>query len=163
MCLISALLGHIGFTLVSNHLKFTFTPAENVLIQTVATATGCTPVSAGIAETILAIEYVLPPKENGPIRPSTVELFIASCGLCLFGLIYAFLLRDDFILQEKTPWPSTTATANPIKIFHVQGDPKARNSSYQNEMPSEENDTSDCQESEIKLLETNSKRKAVGR
>ena len=136
--------------LLSNRLKFPFTPAENVLVQTVATAMGCMPVTAGFTETIPAIEYVLTPKENGPIRLSTVKLLIWSCGLCLFGLIFASLVRDHFILQEKMPWPSTTATANLIKILHVQGDLKGQNSSYQNELPSEENDTSDCQESGIK-------------
>ena len=149
--MVSALLGYIGFKLVSNHLKFPFTPAENVLIQTVATATGCMPVTARFTETIPAIEHVLTPKENGPIRLSTVKLLIWSCGLCLFGLIFASLLRDHFVPREKMPWPSTTATAKLIKILHVRGDLKGQNSSYQNELPSEENDTSDCQESGIKF------------
>ena len=74
--MVSALLGYMGFTLVSNHLKFLFIPAKNILIQTVANATGCMPIIAGFTETIPPIEYLLSPKENGPTCLSTVKLLI---------------------------------------------------------------------------------------
>lgn len=150
-CLVSALLGYIGFELVSNHLNFPFTPAENVLSQTVATATGCMPVIAGFTETIPAIGYLMTPKENRPTQLSTVRPLIWSYGLCLFGSIVKFLLREHFVLKEQMPWSSITATANPIKILHGHGDLKGQSSAYENELPSEENDTRDCQESGIQF------------
>lgn len=39
-------------------------------------------------------------------------------GLCFFGLIFASLLRDHFIVREKLPWPGPKATAHLINTLH---------------------------------------------
>ena len=120
MGMVSALLGFIGFKILSKYLRYPFTAAENVLIQTVATATGCMPVTAGFTGTIPALEHVLTPDQGGQLRFSFVKLLLWSFGLCFFGLIFASLLRDYFIIREKMPWPGVKATANMIRTLHSQ-------------------------------------------
>jgi uncharacterized oligopeptide transporter (OPT) family protein len=61
--------------------------------------------TAGFTGTIPALEYVIGPAENGPIRLSSTKLVVWSIGLCFFGLIFASLLRESLIVREKLPWP----------------------------------------------------------
>lgn len=118
MSMVSGLLGFIGFKLLSRYTARPFTPAENVLIISVATATGCMPVTAGFVGIIPALEYLIGPEENGPLRIAWESLLLWSLGLCFFGLIFASLLREHFIVREKLPWPGPKATAHLISTLH---------------------------------------------
>ncbi|RYP41074.1 hypothetical protein DL767_001235 [Monosporascus sp. MG133] len=114
----SGLLGYVGFQLFSRYLTVPFTPAENVLVISVATATGCMPVTAGLIGVIPAVEYLLGPEENGPLHLPWSSLLFWSTGLCFFGLIFASLFREFFIVREKLPWPGARATAQLINTLH---------------------------------------------
>jgi hypothetical protein len=66
MSMVSGLWGFVGFKLFSKHTAVRFSAAENVLVISVATATGCMPVTAGFVGIIPALEYLIGPEENGP-------------------------------------------------------------------------------------------------
>ena len=55
MSMVSGLLGYIGFKLFSGYTAIRFTAAENVLIISVATATGCMPVTTRFVGIIPAL------------------------------------------------------------------------------------------------------------
>jgi uncharacterized oligopeptide transporter (OPT) family protein len=118
MSMVSGLLGFVGFKLFSKHTSIRFTAAENVLVISVATATGCMPVTAGFVGIIPALEYLIGPNENGPLLMSWQSLILWSTGLCFFGLIFASLLRDHFVLKENLPWPGPKANAHLINTLH---------------------------------------------
>lgn len=115
---VSALLGYL---VINFFAKFSFTPlskAENVLIVSAATATGCMPGTAGFTEVIPALEYVLGPKEGGPVKLGWTEMVIWSLGLSFFGILFAALLKDRLIFPKVWPWPGATASANVINALH---------------------------------------------
>lgn len=119
MSMISALLGYIGFRMIPriSHL----TPEENVLLVSVATATGCMPITAGLIQTIPALEFILEPNEKGPIQRTVGDLMIWSIGLSFFGIVFASLLRKQFVERETNlPWPGATATALLIRTLHSE-------------------------------------------
>lgn len=118
MSMVSGLLGYIGFKLFSRYTVIRFTAAENVLIISVATATGCMPVTAGFVGIIPALEYLIGPEENGPLRIDWEKLVLWSMGLCFFGLVFASLFREHFVVREKLPWPGPKATAHLINTLH---------------------------------------------
>lgn len=118
MPMVSGLLGYIGFKLFSRYTIIPFSAPENVLIISVATATGCMPVTAGFTGVVPALEYVIGPEENGPLRIGWGNLVLWSLGLCFFGLIFASLLREHFVVREKLPWPGPRATAHLINTLH---------------------------------------------
>lgn len=118
MSMVSGLLGYIGFKLFSSYTAIPFTTAENVLIICVATAAGCMSVTAGFVGIIPALEYLISPEENGPLRLNWENLVLWSMALCFFGLIFASLLREHFIVREKFPWPGPKATAHLINTLH---------------------------------------------
>jgi hypothetical protein len=118
MAMVSGLLGFVLFKLFSRYTTVQLTAAENVLIVSVATATGCMPITAGFTGVIPALEYVIGPEENGPFRIAWQKLVLWSLGLCFFGLIFASLLRDHFVVRERLPWPGPKATAHLINTLH---------------------------------------------
>ncbi|KAK4197104.1 OPT oligopeptide transporter protein-domain-containing protein [Triangularia verruculosa] len=125
MSMISGLLGYAGFKLFSRFLTTPFTIAEHVLVVSVATASGCMPITAGFIGVIPALEYLLGPDDNGPFRFSWGALMVWSIGLCFFGLIFASLFRNFFIVREKLPWPGARATAHLLNtLHHADGKPQ---------------------------------------
>ncbi|GIK02045.1 hypothetical protein Aspvir_006088 [Aspergillus viridinutans] len=115
---VSALLGYL---VINSFAKFNLAPlskAENVLIVSAATATGCMPGTAGFTEVIPALEYVLGPKEGGPVKMGWMNMVIWSLGLSFFGILFAALLRDRLIFPKVWPWPGATASANVINALH---------------------------------------------
>jgi uncharacterized oligopeptide transporter (OPT) family protein len=119
MPIVSALLGYFGFSL-SSRLGFApLSKAENVLIASVATATGCMPVTAGFSELIPALEYVLGPADGGPMRLRWTEMFLWSLGLCFFGILFAALLRKQLVVPRELPWPGATASSNVIRALYT--------------------------------------------
>lgn len=120
MPMVSALLGFMSFRTISRFLRTPLTVAENVLITSVATATGCMPVTAGFTGTIPALEYVIGHADNGPVRLDWLELVLWSLGLCFFGLVFASILREYLVVQENLPWPGPRATGHLIGTLHNQ-------------------------------------------
>ncbi|OAT13580.1 oligopeptide transporter [Blastomyces gilchristii SLH14081] len=118
MSMVSGLLGFVVFKLFSRCIESPLTPAENVLIISVATATGCMPVTAGFVGIIPALEYLIGPEENGPLRIAWESLVFWSIGLCFFGLIFASIFREHFVVRETLPWPGAKATAHLINTIH---------------------------------------------
>ncbi|OBT64484.1 hypothetical protein VE03_05370 [Pseudogymnoascus sp. 23342-1-I1] len=115
---VSALLGYL---VVGGFAKFGFAPlskAENVLIISAATATGCMPTTAGFTEVIPALEYILGSKEGGPIRLGWIDMITWSLGLSFFGILFAALIRDRLISPTIWPWPGATASANVVNALH---------------------------------------------
>ncbi|KAG4440050.1 hypothetical protein IFR05_004443 [Cadophora sp. M221] len=90
MSMVSGLLGFIGFKLFSKRTTIPFTAAENVLII----------------------------KENGPLELKWGSLVMWSIGLCLFGLFFASMLREHFVVRENLPWPGPKANAHLINTLH---------------------------------------------
>jgi uncharacterized oligopeptide transporter (OPT) family protein len=105
LSMVLGLLGYVGFKLFSRYTTMQFSAAENGLIISVATATGSMPVTAGFTGVVPALEYVIDAEENGPLRIGWGNLVLWSLGLCFFGLLFASLLREHFIVRERLPWP----------------------------------------------------------
>ena len=74
--------------------------------------------SAGLVGVVPAIEKLLDPSEDGPIRLSTGSLIVWSLGLAFFGVIFSVPLRKQVIIKEKLRFQSGTATAAMISVLH---------------------------------------------
>lgn len=114
----SALIGFAFFKAFGNHLKLPFSPVENVLVQTVASSMGTMPLGCGFVGVIPALEYLLFPAENGPLRLGLGKLVLWAVGICLFGVVIAVPLRREVIIREKLKFPTGTATALMIGVLH---------------------------------------------
>ncbi|KAL8695185.1 MAG: hypothetical protein Q9224_003440 [Gallowayella concinna] len=122
MTMPASLIGFAFFKSISKHLNYPFTPVENVLVQTVATAVGTMPLGCGFVGVIPALNYLLKPEENGPLQLSAFNLILFSLGICFFGVVFAVPLRKQVIIREKLKFPSGTATALIISVLHGGGD-----------------------------------------
>lgn len=89
MTMPASLMGFGFFKLVSRHLKFPFSPVENVLVQTVAGSMGIMPLGCGLVGVVPAMTYLLKKDENGPIDLSLWQLVVWSLGVCYFGVVFA--------------------------------------------------------------------------
>ena len=118
MAMPAALIGFAFFKAVAKHINYPFTPVENVLVQTVAGAVGTMPLGCGFVGVLPALEYLLKPEDNGPLRLRTWKLIIWAVGLCFFGVFIAVPLRKEVIIREKLRFPSGTATALMIGVLH---------------------------------------------
>ena len=114
----AALIGFAFFKTVSRCLTLPFTSVENVLVQTVAGAVGTMPLGCGFVGVMPALEFLLKPEENGPVRFSTMKLIVWGIGLCLFGVVFGMPLRREVIIRERLKFPSGTATALTIGVLH---------------------------------------------
>lgn len=70
------------------------------------------------------MEYLLQHGDGGPCRFNFGQLCLWSLGCCIFGVVFAIPLRCHFILRERLPFPSGTATAVLLGILY--GDKKVR-------------------------------------
>lgn len=122
MTMPASLIGFALFKSISKHLHYPFTPVENVLVQTVASAVGTMPLGCGFVGVIPALNYLLKPEENGPMQMSAMKLILWSLGICFFGVVFAVPLRKQVIIREKLKFPSGTATALVISVLHGSGD-----------------------------------------
>ncbi|OWB63376.1 hypothetical protein B5S29_g4352 [[Candida] boidinii] len=122
MSLPSALLGFAIFETLQNHLDYKFTDVENVFVQSVAVAVGTGPLAYGFVGIIPAIEKFMTIEESG--LPNGVDLspiwklIVWSTGLAFFGVFFAIPLRKQVVVKEKLPFPSGSATASLISVFH---------------------------------------------
>lgn len=118
MTMPASLISFAFFKVFAQHLSYPFTPVENVLVQTVASAVGTMPLGSGFVGVIPAMEYLLKPSEGGPLKLGLGRLVIFSLGLCFFGVVFGVPLRKQVIIREKLKFPSGTATALMIDVLH---------------------------------------------
>ncbi|KAH9434517.1 hypothetical protein MCOR02_006517 [Pyricularia oryzae] len=118
MTMPASLLGYGFFRTLSRHLKYPFTPVENVLVQTVAASVGIVPLGAGFVGVIPAMNYLLTEDEMGPVRLGVWDSIVWSLGLCYFGCVFAMLLRRQVIIRERLRFPSGFSTAVLIGVLH---------------------------------------------
>lgn len=116
--MVCALLGFGIFQAAKPCLRTPLSPQENALIQTVAAAVGGMPGTAGMVGIVPALEFLVGPSEGGPISLSWFRLAVFSLGLAFFGVIFAMLLRRQYIHGEKLPFPSAIASAVLIDTLH---------------------------------------------
>ena len=122
----AALIGFGFFKSISRCLTLPFTAVENVLVQTVAGAVGTMPLGCGFVGVMPALEFLLKPDENGPLRLSTGKLIVWAIGICLFGVVFGVPLRREVIIRERLKFPSGTATALTIGVLHGNKDKKGK-------------------------------------
>ncbi|KPM41219.1 hypothetical protein AK830_g5375 [Neonectria ditissima] len=120
MSMPASLMGFGIFKLLAPHLRFPFTPVENVLLQSVACGMAIMPLGCGFVGVIPALNYLLATDEQGPIILSTWQLIVWSLGLCYFGVVFAVPLRHQVIIRERLKFPSGFSTAVLISVLHGQ-------------------------------------------
>ncbi|QPG76247.1 hypothetical protein FOA43_003633 [Brettanomyces nanus] len=122
MSLPAALLGFAVFKAFEEKLGFEFTDVENVFVQSVAVAVATGPLAYGFIGIIPAIEKLLTNAESGYIDGIDLKplwkLVVWSAGVAFFGVFFAIPLRRQFVIREKLPFPSGSATATLISVFH---------------------------------------------
>ncbi|KAF9178543.1 hypothetical protein BGZ51_007693 [Haplosporangium sp. Z 767] len=125
MSLQSSLLGFALFKATKRYLTVPFGPAENIVLQSVAVATGTMPLAAGFVGIIPAMQ-MLTLEDNpatattpgGSLYLSTWNMILWSLAIAFFGVFIAVPLRKQVIIKEKLPFPSGTATAQMIGVLH---------------------------------------------
>lgn len=134
MSLPAALLAFSIFRVVENSffkLSYPFSPQENVYVQSVAVAVATGPLAYGFIGIIPAIEKLLTPEESGLVNELKFQilesfepfkqwwkLLVWSSGLAFFGVFFAIPLREEFIIRQQLKFPSGSATATLISVFH---------------------------------------------
>ncbi|KZL68262.1 oligonucleotide transporter (OPT oligopeptide transporter), partial [Colletotrichum tofieldiae] len=120
MTMPASLMGFGIFKALSRHLRFPFSPVENVLVQTVAGSMAIMPLGCGFVGVIPAMNYLLAPEEQGPLNIPLWKLILWSLGLCYFGVVFAVPLRRQVIIRERLRFPSGFSTAVLIGVLHGQ-------------------------------------------
>ncbi|KAG0305053.1 hypothetical protein BGZ98_004645 [Dissophora globulifera] len=125
MSLQSSLLGFAFFKAATRYLKIPFGPAENIVLQSVAVATGTMPLAAGFVGIIPALQLMTlddnpatSTSAGGPVFLSAGQMILWSLAIAFFGVFIAVPLRRQVIIKEKLPFPSGTATAQMIGVLH---------------------------------------------
>ncbi|RDA90173.1 hypothetical protein CP533_6056 [Ophiocordyceps camponoti-saundersi (nom. inval.)] len=147
MSMPASLMGFGIFQLLRRHLRFPFTPVENVLLQSVACGMGIMPLGCGFVGVVSqdplsrdcrsvtnkltmwsqvpAMNFLLTPQEGGLLSLRLDQLIIWSLGLCYFGVVFAVPLRHQVIVRERLRFPSGFSTAVLISVLHGQWRPVA--------------------------------------
>ncbi|KAL2889036.1 putative oligopeptide transporter [Ceratocystis lukuohia] len=99
MTLPASLMGFGVFRILAPHLKFPFTPVENVLVQTVAGSMALMPLGCGFVGVIPAMNFLLSEDEQGPLTLGLGKLVI---------------------IRERLRFPSGFSTAILIGVLHGQ-------------------------------------------
>ncbi|ORX45294.1 OPT superfamily oligopeptide transporter [Hesseltinella vesiculosa] len=152
MSLQSSLLGYAIFKPFQPMLRTKFTPVENVVLQTVAVATGTMPLAAGFVGVLPALELLTEDDHpGGAIVLSFRQMVLWSLGVAFFGVFFAVPLRKQTIIREQLRFPSGTATAQMIQLLH-EGDEPAT-TVRRRRSPSQEDDEAEEEEEGTPLLE----------
>ncbi|KAH6656425.1 OPT oligopeptide transporter protein-domain-containing protein [Truncatella angustata] len=123
MTMPASLLGFGIFRALAPHLKFPFTPVENVLVQSVAGGMAIMPLGCGFVGVMPAMNYLMYSEEQGPIFLSLWKMIVWSLGLCYFGVVFAVPLRRQVIIREQLKFPSGFSTAVLIGVLHGKNQP----------------------------------------
>jgi hypothetical protein len=91
-------------------------------VMTIAASMGAMPVTAGLDGIIPALEYLITPRDNGPMKFSLWHLILWSSGVCLFGIVFAAPLRYFFVIRNPLRFPTGTAMATMIGLLHKRPD-----------------------------------------
>ncbi|KAF9932231.1 hypothetical protein FBU30_008653 [Linnemannia zychae] len=119
MSLQSSLLGFAIFKTAKPYLKVPFGPAENIVLQSIAVATGTMPLAAGFVGIIPALQMMTTEDNpSGPVYLSATDMILWCLAIAFFGVFIAVPLRKQVIIKEKLPFPSGTATAQMIGVLH---------------------------------------------
>ncbi|KAI7830636.1 OPT oligopeptide transporter protein-domain-containing protein [Gamsiella multidivaricata] len=125
MSLQSSLLGFALFKAAKRYLKVPFGPAENIVLQSVAVATGTMPLAAGFVGIIPALQMMTladnpatDTSAGGGLFLSAGHMILWSLAIAFFGVFIAVPLRRQVVIKEKLPFPSGTATAQMIGVLH---------------------------------------------
>ena len=110
--ILASLLSFISSKLIARYAEEPLSTEENVFLGTVAAATGCMPVTAGLIDVIAGMEHVLGPDDAGPFAFSIGELLAWSVGVASFGLVFASCLRAWLVAREKSLGPLTSAMSH---------------------------------------------------
>jgi len=108
----------IGF-LISKFFPTPITPQENVVLQTIAVATGTMPLAAGFVGILPALG-LLDEERDGvpPLQLSWMGAVGWSCAVAFFGVFLSPPIRKQVIIEEQLAFPSGTATAQLISVLH---------------------------------------------
>ncbi|KAI8946391.1 oligopeptide transporter [Xylaria longipes] len=109
----SAFGGFAALRLINKYTEKTYGISENIMIQTVSSAVGAMPAGAGLIGVIPALEYLIPE----PVKLSFGQLCAWSMRISIFGLVFAYLLRERIILRENLRFPTGTATALMLDVL----------------------------------------------
>ncbi|KAF9543641.1 hypothetical protein EC957_000573 [Mortierella hygrophila] len=119
MSLQSSLLGFAIFKAAKPFLSTPFGPAENIVLQSIAVATGTMPLAAGFVGIIPALQMMtVEDNPGGPVFLSAGQMVLWCLAIAFFGVFIAVPLRKQVIIREKLPFPSGTATAQMIGVLH---------------------------------------------
>ncbi|KAK7948354.1 uncharacterized protein PG986_009240 [Apiospora aurea] len=121
MTMPASLMGFGMFRVLAPHLKFPFSPVENVLVQSVAGGMAIMPLGCGFVGVMPALNYLLSEEEQGPVFLPMWKLIVWSLGLCYFGVVFAVPLRRQVIIREQLKFPSGFSTAVLIGVLHGKG------------------------------------------
>ncbi|CCM06802.1 uncharacterized protein FIBRA_09102 [Fibroporia radiculosa] len=108
----------IGF-LISKLFPTPISPQENVVLQTIAVATGTMPLAAGFVGILPALG-LLDEERDGvpPLFLSGIKAIGWSCAVAFFGVFLSPPIRKQVIIEEQLAFPSGTATAQLISVLH---------------------------------------------
>ncbi|ORY03545.1 OPT superfamily oligopeptide transporter [Basidiobolus meristosporus CBS 931.73] len=114
-----------GFAILKPFSRMTgsyFGPKENCVVQTAATTTGGLYVGFFTAIPALYHLGLMSPNFMDDIPALllwTTGKYFESCAAAFFGLFFAVPLRKYFVIKQKLPFPSPTATAETIRQLHA--------------------------------------------
>nr|CAB99186.1 conserved hypothetical protein [Neurospora crassa] len=120
MSMPASLMGFGVFRLLTQRLKFPFSPVENVLVQTVAGSMAIMPLGCGFVGVIPAMQFLLRDDEGGGpgLDLGLGKLVVWGLGLCYFGVVFGVPLRKQVIIREQLKFPSGFSTAVLISVLH---------------------------------------------
>jgi OPT family oligopeptide transporter len=95
-------------------------PYENVVLQTVSVASATMPLAGGFVGIIPALTMMTPT----PVTLSWWQQILWAFALAFFGVFVAVPLRRQTVLKERLRFPSGTATAKMIAMFHTPPPPQ---------------------------------------
>jgi uncharacterized oligopeptide transporter (OPT) family protein len=115
----AAVLGFSALAAVSRRRGSPYTPLENNVTQTAASAVGAMPAAAGLLGALPALAML------GVSVPGW-GVAAWSVALGALGVLAAYLLRRRLVVQEALPFPTGIATAELIQAMHAPAQPQAR-------------------------------------